>query len=180
MAEQKEALSVDTLVDGARMYAAAAYAVNLQYPNALHVLSHLLGMSIELALKAYLRHAGFTVGQLRKLCHDLARLLAAAEERGLIKTGSRHFRLSVLGANYRERLFAYPEAGVLNVILPWSLRKIADGLITEAFIAVKGQKLCEQMSGEPGLAIASEYPEDVAPGAWAVRTPDSPAEHEAG
>ena len=45
-----------TLIDGARMYAASADAVNDKYPNALHVLSHLLGMSVELALKAYLVH----------------------------------------------------------------------------------------------------------------------------
>lgn len=43
-----------TLIDGARMYAESADAVNDKYPNALHVLSHLLGMSTELALKAYL------------------------------------------------------------------------------------------------------------------------------
>jgi hypothetical protein len=53
-----EGLTAGTLIDGARMYAASADAVNDQYPNALHVLSHLLGMSIELALKAYLKHAG--------------------------------------------------------------------------------------------------------------------------
>ena len=54
-----EGLTAGTLIDGARMYAASADAVNDQYPNALHVLSHLLGMSIELALKAYLKHVHF-------------------------------------------------------------------------------------------------------------------------
>ena len=43
-----------TLIDGARMYAASADATNDKYPNALHVLSHLLGMSAELALKVYI------------------------------------------------------------------------------------------------------------------------------
>lgn len=42
-------LTAGTLIDGARMYAASADAVNNTYPNALHVLSHLLGTSIELA-----------------------------------------------------------------------------------------------------------------------------------
>jgi hypothetical protein len=91
------------------MYAAAADAVNDRYPNSMHVLSHLLGMSIELALKAFLLDAGRTERDLRKLGHDLRRQLEECESLGLTETGSRHFRLSVLGANYEERLFAYPE-----------------------------------------------------------------------
>jgi hypothetical protein len=35
---EDESLTAGTLVDGARMYAAAADAVNDSYPNALHVL----------------------------------------------------------------------------------------------------------------------------------------------
>ena len=58
-----------TLIDGARMYSAAADAVNDKLPNALHVLSHLLGMSTELALKAYLKNNGFSTSELRKLGH---------------------------------------------------------------------------------------------------------------
>ena len=61
LSETDETLTAGTLIDGARMYAAAADAVNDRYPNALHVLSHLLGMSIELALKAYIRDAGCSV-----------------------------------------------------------------------------------------------------------------------
>ena len=59
-------LTPGTLIDGARMYAAAADAVNDRYPNALHVLSHLLGLSIELTLKAYLQYAGMSVRHMRK------------------------------------------------------------------------------------------------------------------
>lgn len=55
----EDPLTAGTLIDGARMYAAAADAVNERMPNALHVLSHLLCTSIELALKAHLRHKGY-------------------------------------------------------------------------------------------------------------------------
>ena len=114
-----------TLIDGSRMYAAAADAINDRYPNALHVLSHTLGMAIELALKSFLVHHGVTEKDLRRFGHDLAGLLREAEVHGLTSSGSRHFRLSVLGANYEERIFAYPTEGVLTVVTPRSLREIA-------------------------------------------------------
>jgi hypothetical protein len=89
---------------------------------------------------------------------------------GLTETGSRHFRLAVLGANYEERLFAYPEEAVLNIIIPRSLREITIGLIKEVFISVKGEKLFTELQGQPGLCIQSAYPEDVNAGAWTVQS----------
>ena len=156
------ALTAGTLIDGARMYAAAADAVNDRFPNSLHVLSHTLGMAIELALKAFLVNAGRSKQDLRKLGHDLPALLKEAEGLGLTKTGSRHFRLRVLGVNYGERIFAYPEEGQLNVILPASLREIAHEIICEVFVAVKGQALFGELQGEAGLSIQSDYPRDLA------------------
>jgi len=79
---------------------AVADAINDPYPNALHVLSHTLGMAIELALKAFLVQHGSQEPDLRRLGHDLASLLREAEGHGLTATGSRHFRLAVLGKNY--------------------------------------------------------------------------------
>jgi hypothetical protein len=180
MTTDTPSLTPGTLIDGARMYAAAADAVNDRYPNALHVLSHLLGISIELALMAYLRRTGMSVPDLRRLGHDLAKLLAAAEEHGLVHTGSRHFRMSVLGANYHERLFAYPQEGVLNIIVPARLRVIAHELIEEVFIAVKGQDVYATMHAEPGLCIRSKYPEDLDASAWAVPAVAAASEPEAG
>jgi len=159
------------------MYAAAADAVNERHPNSLHVLSHLLGMSIELALKAYLRQAGFTVERLRKLGHDLAGLLGAAENMGLAHTGSRHFRVSVLGANYGERLFAYPQEAILTIILPARLREIAHELVEEVFISVHGEHTYNRLKGEPGLCVRSEYPEDLDASAWAVVRSNSRAQN---
>ena len=149
------------------MYAAAADAINDRYPNALHVLSHTLGMAIELGLKAFLVHHGLTERDLRRLGHDLAALLKEAEARGLTHTGSRHFRLSVLGANYEERIFAYPTEGVMTVIIPRSLREVAHEIICEVFAAVKGSEVFHSHQGEPGLEIQSRYPEDLDASAWA-------------
>lgn len=162
-----------TLIDGSRMYAAAADAVNDRYPNALHVLSHTLGMAIELALKAFLVQHGLKERDLRRLGHDLAGLLKEAQARGLPSTGRRHFRLSVLGANYEERLFAYPGEGMLTIITPASLREIGHEIICEVFEAVNGPAQLQALEGAPGLAFHSRYPDDLNASAWAVSTPQS-------
>jgi hypothetical protein len=125
-------------------------------------------MSIELALKAFLMNGGTTERDLRKFGHDLRRLVEESESLGLRQTGSRHFRLSVLGANYDDRLFAYPEEGMLNIIIPHSLRQIADELIQEVFISVKGEVEFAELRDQPGLCIKSVYPEDVNASAWTV------------
>ena len=169
MSVAKDPRFAGTLIDGARMYAASADAVNDKYPNALHVLSHLLGMSIELALKAYLVHNNVERKELRKLGHDLAALYDRAKDFGITDTGSRHFRLSVLGANYKMRIFAYPEAASPTVITPRSLRQISREIICEVFEAVKGPELTVGLEQQPGLAILSSYPETLVPSAWAVR-----------
>lgn len=149
------------------MYASAADAINDRYPNALHVLSHTLGMAIELALKAFLVHHGLIEKDLRRLGHDLARLLREAQARGLKKTGSRKFRLSVLGASYEERIFAYPAEGVPQVITPGSLREIAHEIIREVFEVVKGSTQLATLDGAPGLTIQSRYSDDLNASAWA-------------
>lgn len=161
-------LTPGSLIDGARMYAAAADSVNDRYPNALHVLSHLLGMSLELALKAFLRQAGFKERDLRELGHDLASLLSKAETAGLKSTGSRHFRLSVLGANYEERLFAYPHEATLTVILPARLREVANEIIQEVFLAIHPEARSQELKDAPGLSIRSTYRDDIDAGGWAT------------
>jgi hypothetical protein len=158
-----------TLIDGARMYSAAADAINDKLPNALHVLCHLLGMSAELALKAYLKNNGVSTSELRKLGHNLGALYEKAQEFGLARTGSRNFRLRVLGANYKERIFAYPEEGRLVVINPSSLREITHDLIVDIFGQIKGEAALQELSGQPGLMIQSEYPQEIDPSGWAVR-----------
>lgn len=136
-------------------------------PNALHVLSHLLGTSIELALKAYLRHRRYAEKELRSVGHGLRKLLEHCEKNGLTVTGSRSFVLAVTGHNYRERLFIYPEEGVMNVILPKRLRQMADELITKIFMEIKGVEVLENISTAPGLCIQSQYPDDTVSRGWA-------------
>ncbi len=173
MSTDTPGLSAGTLIDGARMYAAAADAVNDKLPNALHVLSHLLGMSIELTLKAYLRHHGSSVSELKRLGHDLGAIYERAQQFGLTYTGSRNFRLRVLGANYEARVFAYPEEGQMVVITPWSLRQIAHDLIIDVFSEIKGGQVLAELADQPGLRVASRYPEDVEPSTWAENPSDA-------
>jgi hypothetical protein len=99
-------LSKITLFDGAKMYAAAADAVNDEMPNSLHVISHLLCTSIELALKSYLSNHGYSEKQLREIGHDLPTLLKVTVKEGFNYTGSRNFVLTVSGKLYnREYLY---------------------------------------------------------------------------
>jgi hypothetical protein len=78
---------------------------------------------------------------------------------GLRSTGSRHFRLAVLGANYEDRILAYPAEAVLTLILPRSLREIAHEIIREVFVSIKGEEVFAQLQSEPGLCVQSFYPE---------------------
>ena len=161
-----ESLTPGTLIDGARMYAAAA--VNDRFPNSFHVLSQLLSMSLELALKAYLKKAGCTTKRLKALGHDLGRLFEETKLHGLEHTGSRNFVLNVTGALYKPRIFTYPEECLMHFIAPWRLRQMACELIEVGFRAVHGDDSYEKMKGEPGLAIQSVYPDDCEPNAWAT------------
>ena len=73
-------------------------------------------MSTELALKVYIRAAGCSTQELKRLGHDLGALYDRAKECRLDHTGSRNFVLRVLGANYQTRAFAYPKQRMLTVI----------------------------------------------------------------
>ena len=168
MKSDHETLTAGTLIDGARMYAAAADAVNDKYPNALHVLTHLLGMSLELAIKAYLRNAGYSKKQLRQLGHDLSKLLRHAEKYGMEITGSREFVFMVLGLNYSARIYAYPERGIINTILPCRLRQMTDEILEICFRKIKGDDLFEKLKNDPGLTIKSNYPDDIDASIWAL------------
>jgi hypothetical protein len=151
-----------SLIDGAWHYAAAADAVNEQHPELWHVINHLLGISIELALKALLLQHGYTDKHLRKLGHNLHALFAEAVEHGLRYTDSRNFRLIMHGNHYRDRLFAYPALGLGTVatIRPWSVRELADGIVGEVFVALCGAERYEAVRSEPGLCIKSTYRRD--------------------
>jgi hypothetical protein len=150
----------ETFLDGAAHYAAAADAVNDRHPDYWHVVNHLLGMSIELALKAYLLHHGYNEKQLRALGHKLKALFDEAVKLGLTETGSRSFRLVVHGANYARRLFAYPGFGNLHIIKPWSVREAADGIIAEVYVALRGEAAYEAVRSQPGLCVRSSYSRD--------------------
>ncbi len=84
-----DALTAGSLIDGARMYAASADAINAKLPRCVFPISQLLCTSIELSLKAFLRHHGATEDELQKLGHNLLLTFQCAASRGLLDTGSR-------------------------------------------------------------------------------------------
>ena len=147
----------DNLLDGACMYAAAADAVNDRHPEAWFVVNQLLGMSIELALKAYLQRRGYDDRTLRKLGHNHKKLFDEAVEKGLRYTDSRNFRILMHGQHYKDRLFAYPTVGEFGTIMPWSVRELAHGILVEVFTDLRGQEALEASRNLPGLCIASTY-----------------------
>lgn len=157
------------LIDGARMYAAAADAVNETYPNAFHVLSHLLGMSTELTLKAYLSEMGVATSRLRRYGHHLYKLYQRAVQLGLRDTSDRDMQMWVLERNYRLRRFAYPSPGIYYGIAMPQIRTVLHGMLAEAFVAINGHKVLEDLSDAPGLSIQSLYLEEITPARWAFR-----------
>jgi hypothetical protein len=163
-----ESLTPGTLIDGARMYAAGSDAVNDRHPNSLHVTSHMLGMSIELTLKAFLRYKGYSVKRLKSYGHSLGKLFDAAVEEGFYRTGSRNFVIRVLGVLYEGRIFGYPEKATMNTIAPSRLREMANELIEEVFSLIHGSDRLYELKGAPGLCIQSQYLDEVQPSAWAM------------
>ena len=154
-----------TIFDGAKMYAAAADAVNDKMPNSLHVLSYLLCTSIELALKSYLVYVGYSEKQLRKIGHDLSKLLKISVEEGFYYTGSRNFVLAVSGELYKQRIFAYPENANMNIILPFRLRQMVDELLNETFQIIFTEEERASLN-KKGLTIESTYPDDINASEW--------------
>jgi hypothetical protein len=171
------ALTPGTLIDGARMYATSADAVNAKFPCCVFPISHLICTSIELTLKAFLRHHRATEDRLMELGHDLSALLTEAVAVGLQDTGSRMLVLAVAGKNYAEKLFVYPEQNPLGMqsIAPYRLRAMCHELIVEVFTAIKGADDAAKMKNEPGLCIQGTYPTDLPPMAasmWTTRPID--------
>jgi hypothetical protein len=159
--ESKDALTAGSLIDGARMYAASADAVNASLPSCVFPISHLLCTSIELSLKAFLRHKGATEDHLTKLGHDLSLTLKEAVAAGLLDTGSRMYVLAVVGRSYAARLFVYPEQGLMTSIETWRLRAMCHEILVEVYKAIKGESDDAAMSGHPGLCIQGHYPTDL-------------------
>jgi hypothetical protein len=154
-----------TMFDGAKMYAAAADAVNDQMPNSLHVLSHLLCTSVELALKSYLIHVGYSEKQLRKIGHDLSKLLKATVDEGFYYTGSRNFVLTVSGVLYKQRIFAYPENARMRIILPVRLRQMTNEILNEVSETIFTDQERENLP-QRGLSIESNYLDDINASEW--------------
>jgi hypothetical protein len=122
-------------------------------PRCILPISQLLCTSIELSLKAFLRHNGANEDKLVKLGHDIPLILKEAVGVGLLDTGSRKYVLTVVSQNYTEKTFVYPEQGLMHSIATWRLRALCHELLVEAFTTIKGASDFASMSRDPGLCI---------------------------
>lgn len=122
-----------TLLDGARSFVAVADAavVRLGRPDAggPHYLTilFLLSQAIENALKSVLLMQGVTEGELRKIGHDLPRVLARAESGGWpTHQSADHFLLKMVDGRYRhEKQLQYHRAREMTLPLLRPVRELA-------------------------------------------------------
>lgn len=97
---------------------------------------YLLGHSIELSLKAYLRQHGLTVHQLRKVGHDLGKCYRKAKELGLLSawqpTPEQEAELRVLNVLYEAKDLEYIRTGPAR----WPRLEPLEALAADLFNAV--------------------------------------------
>jgi len=139
-----------SILEHAFSFAAAADAYSARgYTAAKHVLSFLLGRSIELAYKAYLIRQGATEARLRKLGHSLAALQAAAEETGFSSGTTLSMQdcevIRFLDTDYRDKSFEYPERRITTGYNEGLVRTVTDKVLRGAAVAIWGLASYEEL-----------------------------------
>jgi len=92
----------DEFLEAARVLQATP-PIRVKYSAAVY---YLLGHSVELMLKAFLYKCGVPVGELRKLNHDLRKVVARARDKGLPETICLEQTLQLADA-YKDKSFEY-------------------------------------------------------------------------
>jgi hypothetical protein len=130
-------------------------------PQYLTIL-YLIGHSMELALKAFLRSRGYNETQLQKIKHNLPRALRAAVEFGFPKRAAEDERLlELLDSTYGAyRRLQYDRATAINVPLLRTVRELSHEIVVESFKALAGNPaLLSQTSRDAfGLFIDTQAP----------------------
>jgi hypothetical protein len=156
-------LTAGTLLGGAielselaDLHAASRSQIDLN----VRLLTFLLGRSLELALKAVLRHDGASETRLRGYSHHVGRgydaVLAAHSPAGLRKTQSRGAVLRLLQACYPNKLLEYPQVGAYRLPPPCVLRGLAHEAILFALDHVRGRGTAARLVARkaPGVVIS--------------------------
>lgn len=95
----------------------------------------LAGQSIELALKAYLRQQGATLGELKKIGHDLDKGISAAEVKGLNHLADRQ-QLSLLNEEYSLHRFRYIRTGYVQLLEVDHLFRLTASVFEPSIISI--------------------------------------------
>jgi hypothetical protein len=104
--------------------------------------NHLLAMSIEVALKAFLREKGLSVYEIKtQFGHDLIKLLERAEDEGLAgpKANSRAL-LSLLNDLFLSREFEFTVTGFRQFPAFGPMREVALQIFDEVFDAITSSR----------------------------------------
>jgi len=109
--------------------------------NLFHVKFYLLAHSIELAFKAYLRHRGKSIGELKNLGHNLEDIYKQLNTNYLYNLDRKSLNMIyVINGYYKEKEFEYPKIGVKNVI-PIDNLAVVTSMIKDATEIQVGQEI---------------------------------------
>jgi len=138
-------LTERTLLNHALELAASADAVAERFGEAAPFFTQLflIGRSLELVLKSFLRKRGATKNELLKWGHDLERLLAKAEERDFpvrLSVADRQI-VRLLNDLYRSKRLEYLEIGSVTTPLTGPPRRLLDRVLKGIYGYVVGPEM---------------------------------------
>ena len=108
----------------------------------------LVGQSVELALKAYLRETGVHPRAFRELGHNLEKCMREAESAGFSHRANKQ-HLNLLASEYGVHRFRYIETGLVNLLSPEDLFLLNADILQGALQAIpESWKFLRQAAGE--------------------------------
>ena len=138
-------LTERTLINHALEFAASADAVAERFGEAAPFFTQLflIGRSLELALKSFLRKTGATKAELQNWGHDLETLLAKSEVRGFPVRMSVDDRqiIGFLNGLYVSKRLEYQEIGSVTTPLTGPARRLLDQVLKGVFQYVVGLEM---------------------------------------
>ncbi|MGE0531396.1 MAG: hypothetical protein AB7G40_03340 [Hyphomonadaceae bacterium] len=113
----------------------------------------MVGQSVELALKAYVRESGAGLGAMRALGHNLEKCMATAEAKGF-RHAANKTHLLTLAREYGVHRFRYIETGLIDLLSPQDLFALNADILQAALqgipeswrflVQAAGEMLCDE------------------------------------
>lgn len=115
----EERTSAHGLLDYAHEYYASYELIQSQHPKLIEYFAvkyYLLCHSLELTMKAWLRHRGATYTQLKKLGHDLEKIMTVLYEKHQLLFGAEsQAMIRLVNQHYSQKEFEYSLKGTKTV-----------------------------------------------------------------